>query len=91
MTSFRAKAYSGGLGMVTSGETAGFETRAHTLRKRAAHWRRVALLTKGVLVTRFLRSRASSLEIEAERLERCSQAVAQPSQWKRLKAVWSGE
>ena len=43
---------------------------AANLRKRAAHWRRVALLVSDAVVTHGLRTRANSLEKEAENIDR---------------------
>jgi hypothetical protein len=40
------------------------------LRKRAAHWRRVAQLVSDAVMTHVLRSRANSLEREAEDIDR---------------------
>jgi hypothetical protein len=41
-----------------------------TLRKRAAHWRRVACLVTDAVLTGALRSRACALEREAAELDR---------------------
>jgi hypothetical protein len=43
---------------------------AALLRKRAAHWRRVAQLVSDAVLTRLLRSRANSLEETARQIER---------------------
>ena len=48
------------------------------LRKRAAHWRRVALLVSDAVMTHVLRSRANSLEREAENIDRETRDNAPP-------------
>ena len=48
------------------------------LRKRAAHWRRVAQLVSDAVMTHCLRSRANSLEREAEDIDRETRDNASP-------------
>ena len=48
------------------------------LRKRAAHWRRVAHLVSDAVMTHVLRSRANSLEREAENIDRETRDNAAP-------------